>query len=306
MMTVQCRNMAVVMMLVAGSAMSACSDRDQAGEVLASEIAMTAVSRADDPVVARVNDTVIYKSDVKRAAIAQGLIGEDETLSTSSNIFNVTVEELIDQRLLALDAVSAGMTENEEAQRRLAAARERILGNLRVETYLAQTVNDDAVRALYEAQNNLASRGEERRARQIVVADETLATDILNRLGDEEDFETLAAELSIDAATAQSGGELGWLSRDMLDTSLQDSVFDASIGDRVGPIEGADGWYVIEVLDRRVPNQRSFEDMREDIVRFMTFEAIDALMSDLREGAKIERIDAVDLETPEPEDPSDP
>ena len=33
---------------------------------------------------------------------------------------------------------------------------------------------------------------------------------------------------------------------------------------------------------------------------------LDALMSDLREGGKIERIDAVDLETPEPEDPSDP
>ncbi|GLQ20750.1 peptidylprolyl isomerase [Algimonas porphyrae] len=292
-------------LILFSAVLAGCSGTDESGTSLNADLPTSAIQRADDPVVARVEETVIYRSDVERAAVAQGLIGQGDALSTGSNVFKVTVDELIDQRLLALDAISQDLMKQEEAQRRLAAARERILGNYRIETHLAATVNEETIRTLYEAQNNLGSRGEERRIRQIVVADEEQATNVLNRLRDEEDFELLAAELSIDAQTSQSGGERGWLSRDMVESGLRDAVFAAPIGGRVGPIKAQDGWVVLEVLDRRIPNQRSFEEMREDIARFMTFEAIDGLMSDLREDAAIERVYESDMapdasETPDP------
>lgn len=248
------------------------------------------ISRMTDPVVARVEGTLIYASDVQRAAAAQGLIGADSEVEVSDPVFRVTVEELIDQRLLALDARRAGVAQQEEAQRRLAAARERILGNLRVETYLAETVNDETIRELYEAQKSLSGPGEERRARQIVVADEETAKAVVGRLNDEEDFAALVTELSIDSVTRDRGGELGWLSRDVLPAPLRSPVFITDVGARAEPVQTDAGWHIIEVLDRRVPNQRSFEDTREDIVRFMTFDAIEALMTDLRDQAEVERL----------------
>lgn len=248
------------------------------------------ISRTTDAVVARVEGTLIYASDVQRAAAAQGLIGADSALEVSDPVFRVTVEDLIDQRLLALDARRAGVAQQEEAQRRLASARERILGNLRVETYLAETVNDQTIRELYEAQKSLSGRGEERRARQIVVADEDTAMAVVGRLNDEEDFSALVTELSIDSVTRARGGELGWLSRDLLPAPLRGPVFATNIGARAEPVQTEAGWHIIEVLDRRVPNQRSFEDTREDIVRFMTFDAIETLMTDLRDRAEVERL----------------
>lgn len=248
------------------------------------------ISRMTDPVVARVEGTLIYASDVQRAAAAQGLIGADSEVEVSDPVFRVTVEELIDQRLLALDARRTGVAQQEEAQRRLAAARERILGNLRVETYLAETVNDETIRELYEAQKSLSGPGEERRARQIVVADEETAKAVVGRLNDEEDFAALVTELSIDSVTRDRGGELGWLSRDVLPAPLRSPVFTTDVGARAEPVQTDAGWHIIEVLDRRVPNQRSFEDTREDIVRFMTFDAIEALMTDLRDQAEVERL----------------
>lgn len=282
---------AIIFALMAPIGLGACSNNQDVSPIDVTDNPTQNIVRTEDPVAATVEGTLIYQSDVKRAAIAQGLIGPRERVDPTSNVYRVTLDELIDQRLLMLDAVKGGLVETEEAQRRLSSARERILSNLRVELYLAEAVSETAIRDLYEAQNNLGGRGEERRARQIVLPDEAAAADVLERLGDEEDFEVLAAERSIDPATAQSGGELGWLSRDMLPTALRDAVFNASVGDRIGPIDGGEGWYVLEILDRRVPNQRSFEEMREDIARFMTFEAVDALMTDLRDSAEIERTD---------------
>jgi hypothetical protein len=87
------------------------------------------INRTNDAVVARVNNTSIYRSDVHRAAQAQGLIDEKATLATDDPVFLATVDELIDQRLLSLDAIRTGVLKTPEAQRRLLAARERILGN---------------------------------------------------------------------------------------------------------------------------------------------------------------------------------
>lgn len=248
------------------------------------------INRTDDPVVAQVNDTFIYHSDVRRSAEAQGLISEDAALQLDDPVFQVTINELIDQRLLTLDALRTGIAQQPEAQRRLAAARERILGNYRVEQHVTEAVNETSIRELYAAQRDLAGRGEERRIRQIVVPDEASAQAIAVRLDDEEDFAGLAAEFSTDTATRERGGERGWVSRDMLIGALRSAVFTIPTGQRTDPILAQDGWHIIEVIDTRTPSSRSFEETREEITRFMTFEAVESLIMDLRERGEIERL----------------
>jgi len=248
------------------------------------------INRINDPIVARVNGTPIHRSDVRRAAEAQGLIGADAALTMDDPVFRVTIDEMIDQRLLSLDAVRTGMAKKPEAQRRLAAARERILGNYRVERHVADAVNETTIRELYTAQRDLAGRGEERRARQIVVADEAAALEIAARLNDEEDFKVLAAEFSTDAATRDRGGELGWVSRNMLTGPIRTAVFTTPVGQRAAPVLAEDGWHIIEVIDTRTPSSRSFEETRDEIARFMTFEAVEDLITDLRDRGDIERL----------------
>lgn len=264
--------------------------------------ASMAINRTGDPVVARVNKTAIYRSDVYRAAQAQGLIGLDPDLSTDDPIFVMTVDELIDQRLLSLDAVRTGLSKEPEAKRRLAAARERILGNYRVEQFVDNAVNEETVRALYDAQRDIAGRGEERRVRQIVVADEAAAMAVVKRLDDEEDFEALATELSIDTETQERGGALGWVSRRQLPEQLRSAAFDTPMGQRPAPVQ-SENWYILEILDTRTPSSRSFEDTREEITRFMTFEAVQELITDVRERGDVERL--YETMTPEASDTPD-
>lgn len=249
--------------------------------------------------MARVDGSPIYRLDIRRAAEAQGLIGEDDPLEPGDPVFTNVLDDLIDQRLLALDAVRSGVADDPEAKRRLAAAQDRILGNYRVERHLAETVTEDSIRELYNAQRELAGRGEERLVRRIVVADQETALEIARRLGDEEDFDTLIETYATDEALRDQSGDMGWVSRNMLNGAVASQAFSTPVGGRSAPFQVGETWQLLEVEDVRTPLSRSYEDVREDISRFMTYEAIETLMRDLRDRAEIERVTASDI----PEDP---
>ena len=184
--------------------------------------ALETVARAEgDIVVARVNGTQIFASDVDLSAQEQGLVDEGISLPKNNPEYRRVLDELIDQRLLALDAESQGLNGERDAKIRLAAARERILGNMRVERQLRDTVNEASIRRMYDEQAKLAARGDEIRARHILVADKTKADDLLKQLNDGGDFASLAQLYSIDEGSAERGGDLGILHKICSMTSLQ-------------------------------------------------------------------------------------
>ena len=79
-----------------------------------------------DQAVAKVNSQTVWASDVKREAVAQGLIGEGEPLDVSSDLFRQVLDEVIDTRVLAAEALARHLDKDPVAQRRLAAARDQI------------------------------------------------------------------------------------------------------------------------------------------------------------------------------------
>jgi len=269
--------------------------------------ALTEIDRlSSDEVVATVNGTQIYKSDVNLFAQEQGQIDEGQSLPDFDPRFSQLLEELIDQRLLALDADRIDLVSDQEAQIRLAAARERILGNLRVERYLQETVNETSIRRMYEEQSKLAARGDEVRARHILVEEKANAEELLAKIKDGADFATLASENSIDKGSSDRGGDLGYFTQDMLNGRFTRPVFQAGKGDYVGPIQSDYGWHIAEILDRRAAPQPTFETLRPKIVNFMTFDAIQELLLDLRETGDIEiLVEASPPPTPEPTTPSE-
>ena len=274
--------------------------------------ALETVARAGgDAVVARVNGTKVFASDVNLAAQEQAMVDEGISLPKTDPRYQSVLDELIDQRLLALDAEAQGLNSDREAKIRLAAARERILGNIRVERHLRDTVNEASVRRMYEEQAKLAARGDEVRARHILVEEKAKADALLKKLENGEDFAALAIANSIDEGSAERGGDLGYFTQDTLNAQFTRPVFNAGKGERVGPIKSEYGWHIAEVLDRRPAAQPSFEDLKPKIANFMTFDAIQDLLKDLRGSAEVEiltetregQAETANPETPDPEIP---
>ena len=240
------------------------------------------VMRLGDTEVAEIDGTKIYLSDVERTAASQGLIEEGSPLTPGQPVFQKVLDELIDQRLLALDALRQSLDQEDETRRRLSASRERILGNILVENHLKNTVNETTIRRMYDEQANLRDRGDEVQARHILVKDEATAKDIAKKLTEDSDFAALAREISEDEGSREKGGNLGYFTNDMFEAKFTEVAFATKKGEISEPFETNYGWHILQVQNRRKAAQPSFEEMRSEILNFMTYDEIQNILKSLR------------------------
>ena len=235
-----------------------------------------------DTAVAKINNQTIWASDVKREAVAQGLIGEGEPLDISTDLFHRVLDEVIDQKLLSSEAVKRHLESDPLARRRVAAARERILGDMLVENVVEQAVNDSAIKTLYDEQLKLAKQSQEYHVRQILSASEADADATKKLLSTGASFEALAMERSTDSATRFNGGDLGYLTADVMPDTYAAALKTAQTGQVIGPFKTDAGWVVLKVEDQRLEKPISLDEARPQIVRFLTYDQVRDLLEKLR------------------------
>lgn len=258
-----------------------------------------------DVAVARVNGHNVWASDVKREAVAQGLISEGEPLDISSEMFRQRLDEVVDQKLLAAEALKRKLDKDPVAQRRLAAARERILGDMLVESVVEKAVNEDAIRRLYAEQQKLSKRSEEIRARQILVATQAEAESVKKLLATGASFDALAMERSTDQATRFNGGDLGYFTVDVMPEAYAGALKDAQKGQLIGPFATEGGFAILRVEDKRMEEPITLEAARPQIVRFLTYDQVRDLLEKLRGGAKVDLLTGKGQELPgAPQEPA--
>lgn len=286
----------MAVMLMAGSMLAACGDRG----------GTEGAPAPGDTAVAKVDGKMVWASDVKREAVAQGLIGEGEPLDVSSDLFRRVLDEVVDQKLLAAEAIKRKLDKDPVAQKRLAAARERILGDMLVESVVSDAVTDNAVRGLYQEQLKLAKQSEEIRARQIVLANEAEAQAVQKLVATGASFEALAMERSTDAATRFNGGDLGYFTTDVMPDAYAANLKTAKVGDIVGPFAIEGGWAILKVEDRRLEQPITFDAARPQIVRFLTYDQVRDLLEKLRSRAKVQTLIGQPQDVPgQPKEPAD-
>ncbi|WP_396595071.1 peptidyl-prolyl cis-trans isomerase [Brevundimonas sp. R86498] len=240
-----------------------------------------------DRAVARVQDQTLWASDVKREAVAQGLIGEGEPLDVTSDLFRRVLDEVIDQKLLAREAERRGLDNSALAQRRLDATRERILGDMLVENVVNGAISDQAVQTLYQEQLRLARTSEEIRVRLILSRTKAEADAVIGILGQGASFEAVAQERSVDEATRFSGGDLGYSTADVMPQAYANALRNAPAGSTVGPFQTEGGWAVLRVEDRRRESPPTLDQARPQIVRYLTYEGVRQLLEELRGKAEV-------------------
>jgi peptidyl-prolyl cis-trans isomerase C len=251
-----------------------------------------------DQAVARVQDQTIWASDVRREAVAQGLVGEGEPLDATSDLFRRVLDEVIDQKLLAREAARRRLDASPLAQRRLEATRERILGDMLVESVVNGTITDQAVQTLYNEQLRLARTSEEYRLRLILSRTKPEADAVVGILGQGASFEAVATERSIDEATRFSGGDLGYSTLDVMPQAYANALRDQPAGATVGPFQTEGGWAVLRVEDRRKENPPTLEQARPQIVRYLTYEGVRQLLEQLRGKAQVDVLLPTDQAAP--------
>jgi peptidyl-prolyl cis-trans isomerase C len=240
-----------------------------------------------DPIVARIDGRYVHLSEVRAAAIASGALDEDAPLTAKAAFDRRLVEAFVDQRLLSRAAAEAGLPRNPEVARQLLAARDRILAAALMRNKIATSVTEDAARKLYNAQADATRMGEEVRARHILVAAEEDALQVVAALDGGADFAELAKTLSVDVATAEKGGDLGFFNRAGADATLAAVAFSTSTGVRAAPFQTEAGWHVLEVTARRSAGGVAYADVRDEVKRYLRLKTIESTLKTLKDDSEV-------------------
>jgi peptidylprolyl isomerase len=111
------------------------------------------------------------------------------------------------------------------------------------------------------------------------------------------DFAGLARRFSQDRASAERGGELGWLREDQLAPAVKDAVAGLAEGAVSDPVRSGDSWHVLRLLETRPAAPAPLAEIRDQLVRLLrqarAQQAARAYVTDMlrREPIQINEID---------------
>ena len=243
-----------------------------------------------DPVVAIVNGTQIKKSDLEAA---QQALPEQYRQMPLEMLYDPLLDRVIDSQLLLAQAQKQKIGDDPKVQAEIARAKDNVLRDSLVQQAIDKGTTPEKLQQAYnemKAQPGFAA--EEVHALHILVEDEATANDLVKQIQGGADYATLAKEKSIDPSAKTNGGDLGYFKRDAMVPEFADAAFTQDVG-KVGatPVKSQFGWHVILVVDRRqsVPTLAEKEpELREQVAR----EVVNALVTEVRQGAKIQRFNA--------------
>jgi peptidyl-prolyl cis-trans isomerase C len=242
---------------------------------------------AADPVLAVVNGEQIKKSDLDEAYAG---LPEQYRQMPMEMIYDPLLDRVIDGRLLLAEAQKREIGKDPKVQAEIERARENVLRDSLVEQAVQQGTTQEKLQAAYEAMKSQPGFAyEEAHARHILVASEEEAREIIKQLQGGADFATLAKEKSTDPSAQTNAGDLGFFRRESMVPEFADAAFTIEPGTIApDPVKTQFGWHVIKVEERRqtVP---SFADKEPELREQVAREIVNALLTEVRSGAKIER-----------------
>ncbi len=245
--------------------------------------------QVDGAAAASVNGEKIYVSDVELEAVARGLIPAGQALDHKSQDYKTVLDQLIDQKLMAQEAIRRGIDQDSAAKRRLHMARERILGNLLVEDLVAREVTDARIDKMYAEQVSLQQSNDEVSIAHILFGSEEEARAVYDEIQDGASFESMARAHSRDSATRMENGNLGYVSPNDQMEPFPVMIADTPEGEVSKPFLSADGWHILKVKNRRTRAPKTREEMRPEIVTFLTLNQISKILRELRTQAVIQQ-----------------
>jgi foldase protein PrsA len=106
---------------------------------------------------------------------------------------------------------------------------------------------------------------------------------IMARLQQDEDFASLAAEMSEDEATKSRGGDLGFFASDRVPPEFWSAIENLSVNGPVTLVQSHLGFHAVQVLDTRPPRVMTFEEARPEIEQFVADEKRSAAVAEIRD-----------------------
>ncbi len=198
---------------------------------------------------------------------------------------------LTDVILVSQAAEKKNLGDAAEFKRRQTFLRNKLLMGALLQQRSKEVATEEEMRKVYDEAMKQASSEEEVRARHILVETEDEAKAIVEQLKGGADFAALAKEKSKDPGSAQNGGDLDFMGKSELVPEFAEVAFKMYPGQTSNPVKTQFGWHIIMLEEKRNRQPPAFEQLKDRIEAFVMRKAQTELVTQLRETAKVERLD---------------
>jgi parvulin-like peptidyl-prolyl isomerase len=244
---------------------------------------------AESVIIAKVGDTEVKAEDIK--PLLEKLSPRDQlALSKDPAALNEYVRTLIVQQLLFKEALSKKW----EQQPQVVAQLERLRQQAITQSYLQELATPPQdypssadIQAAYDLlkKNNALQVPKQYHLAQIYIAASKgsgvggagagtdkeadaraqAKLDAVTKALKSGDFSSVAKAQSQDPASAQRGGDLGWLPETQIQPEIRSAVLTLSKGGTSDPIKTADGWHIIRMVEVKEPYTASLDEVKASI-----------------------------------------
>ena len=258
-----------------------------------------------EPLAATVNGQYLFLADYERrvvqyeeALFEQGIDpNTEEGQGYLREARTDVLEGMIDTALIEQEAAALGVTlSDQELETRVQSDIDTGGGEAAFNEWLQVTglTRDDyqemlrqsmiSQRVMEVVTGDVGDTAEQVHVRHIMAETEEAALEIQTMLQEGADFGALAQERSLDLATKENGGDLGWFPRGFVAPELEDAAFGLQPGQISDVIQLGEGYHIIQVVEREAAYPLSPE-MQLDL-RLAIF---DDWLAEKRASATIER-----------------
>ncbi len=168
-------------------------------------------------------------------------------------------------------------------------------------------ISPDEIKRYYEARKDTFKIPKQLRARDLLIkagpqdtadqleAKKKKAEEILGKAKKTKDFGSLAKQYS-EAENASKGGDLGWIQKGMLGEQVEPILFSMKAGDLSEVLVGKDGFHILKIEEVKEEKQKSFEEVKDQILLALKKEKAKAEASRKAEDAFYSLFRSRDLE----------
>jgi foldase protein PrsA len=151
---------------------------------------------------------------------------------------------------------------------------------------------DKELKDYYDKNKESFEKKEQVKASHILVKDEKLANEILDKIKKGEDFAKLAEKYSEDPGSKGKGGDLGFFPKGQMVPEFEKSAWEIKINEISKPVKTQFGFHIIKKTGFEPAKKSNFETSKKEILDKMKeekkTEILKTYIEDLKKNAKIE------------------
>ena len=236
--------------------------------------------------LATVNGSDITDDDVRIATTDLGASLPQQLQGPQREAY--VLDYLIDLKLAAQQATQQKLGDTPDFAKKMAYYHDKVLMENLLGNIAATAVTPDAEKKVYDDAAKAQPPETEIHARHILVPTEAEAKAALQRVKNGEDFAKVADAVSKDPGS--QGGDLGWFTKDKMVPEFAAAAFKMEPGQVSDPVKSEFGWHVIKVEGKREKAFPPFDQVKDQVARYVAQKAQSDDITKLRDAAKIDRL----------------